>query len=752
MSKKIYGRPIATPINPDKIFPKDVVKTVNGIAPDENGNVKIEGLAQKKEVQLAAEKTVTSGDGGGFPDLNASMVYAGMPLVLYWDGVRYEAEVEEDSSIYYARFVNDNDEVVTYLLFSDADTYLAYAGGASHVASVYGYTNTSGLSTTAASLLIGILRSVHIYDGDQSGKITALAAELGVTEEEEPDTPVEPDDPVTPEVTLSSISATYSGGDVAVGTAVTDLTGIVVTARYSDGSTATITGYTLSGTIAEGSNTITVSYGGKTTTFTVTGVAESGGAVTYSITRNITNATGFADSAVIGEGSELLECYISNDECTMDGATATVTMGGVDITETAWDNGVVNIAEVTGDVVITLDAVKIQYVVPPIEDFSVQVHDGALLLKEYTGTEKAIELPTVVTYDGTEYKAETNKLKLYTLALSDSVEHFKDPGLPFFSSRYKNTGKTKTFLAKGYFMTAKDNTNIEKPPVSKASDLAAFSSSDNSNFGNTAIRTAQQLEYPSAQTSLTCLFYNCTKLVDGGTIPTQINNIRFLFSGCTNLRRARIEGLEFTDTTDWAYGVKKLELTCHIASSLFEGLRYNPEINWTFKDIDGGVINRILCFGDSLSAKTYEADMVSLCPMNAMVNALGDGGYTSEQIYQKMVNGTYDKRLKDSIVVIWHGTNGYGTDGYDGVTAKMVAALNGNQRYLLIPPTSEGVGDEVYESWVATYGEEHVLSMGDWFENNGYTVSEYQTDGTHFNADGYALVAQAVHEKIQRWL
>jgi hypothetical protein len=38
-----------------------------------------------------------------------------------------------------------------------------------------------------------------------------------------------------------------------------------------------VTGYTLSGTIAEGSNTITVSYEGKTTTFTVTGTAESGG-------------------------------------------------------------------------------------------------------------------------------------------------------------------------------------------------------------------------------------------------------------------------------------------------------------------------------------------------------------------------------------------------------------------------------------------------------------------------------------------
>lgn len=90
-------------------------------------------------------------------------------------------------------------------------------------------------------------------------------------------TPDEPDTPDNPEITLSSISVTYTGGEVAVGTALTSLTGVAVKATYSDGSTKNVTGYTLSGTIAEGNNTITVSYEGKTTTFTVTGVEESSG-------------------------------------------------------------------------------------------------------------------------------------------------------------------------------------------------------------------------------------------------------------------------------------------------------------------------------------------------------------------------------------------------------------------------------------------------------------------------------------------
>lgn len=88
------------------------------------------------------------------------------------------------------------------------------------------------------------------------------------TEPDKPDVPVEPDEP---EKTLISISATYSGGPVAAGTAVNNLTGIVVTAHYSDGTSETVTGYTLSGAIAEGDNTITVTYGGMIATFTVTG-------------------------------------------------------------------------------------------------------------------------------------------------------------------------------------------------------------------------------------------------------------------------------------------------------------------------------------------------------------------------------------------------------------------------------------------------------------------------------------------------
>ncbi len=77
---------------------------------------------------------------------------------------------------------------------------------------------------------------------------------------------------VIPAPTLQSITAVYSQGtkkiypDDSLDILKEDL---VVTGHYSDESTTTITDYTLSGTLQEGSSNITVTASGKTTTFTV---------------------------------------------------------------------------------------------------------------------------------------------------------------------------------------------------------------------------------------------------------------------------------------------------------------------------------------------------------------------------------------------------------------------------------------------------------------------------------------------------
>lgn len=96
---------------------------------------------------------------------------------------------------------------------------------------------------------------------------------------------------------LSSISAVYTqSGDVFDTDSLDSLkSDLVVTALYSDASTVIIpsTDYTLSGSLTIGTSTITVSYGGKTTTFNVT-VSRNYGTKLYSLyntTYDGTNST-----------------------------------------------------------------------------------------------------------------------------------------------------------------------------------------------------------------------------------------------------------------------------------------------------------------------------------------------------------------------------------------------------------------------------------------------------------------------------
>ena len=75
-----------------------------------------------------------------------------------------------------------------------------------------------------------------------------------------------------PPANLVSISCVYTQSGTVYDTDSLDSlkSDLVVTAHFDDSSTRTVTSYTLSGTLTEGTSTITVSYGGKTTTFNVT--------------------------------------------------------------------------------------------------------------------------------------------------------------------------------------------------------------------------------------------------------------------------------------------------------------------------------------------------------------------------------------------------------------------------------------------------------------------------------------------------
>lgn len=190
----------------------------------------------------------------------------------------------------------------------------------------------SGLTTAQVNALDGMFKVCAFIKSDISAEYNEFCNTFGIEA-----------------ATITGISATYSGGSVPAGTALSDLTGIVVTATYSDGSTATVTGYTLSGEIAEGSNTITVTYQGKTATIIVTGTAV---AQTYTVTNNLTNVT-TSNSATTASG------YYSATLSAEEGYNINViiTMGGTDITADVYtEDGTILITEVTGDIVITATA------------------------------------------------------------------------------------------------------------------------------------------------------------------------------------------------------------------------------------------------------------------------------------------------------------------------------------------------------------------------------------------------------------
>ena len=111
-----------------------------------------------------------------------------------------------------------------------------------------------GLSFEAKNALLALLRHVAYVDANGQQYYTALENAL------------------IEGATLDSITAVFTQGSAAIYD--TDSLDslrqyLVVTANYSDNTTATVSDYTLTGTLTIGTSTITVSYSDKTTTFDV---------------------------------------------------------------------------------------------------------------------------------------------------------------------------------------------------------------------------------------------------------------------------------------------------------------------------------------------------------------------------------------------------------------------------------------------------------------------------------------------------
>lgn len=133
----------------------------------------------------------------------------------------------------------------------------------------------SGLSNEAKQALLACFENVAWINEDGQTYVDALEAAL------------------YPPANLVSISVVYTQSGTVYDTDTLDSlkADLVVTATYDNSTTQTITAYTLSGTLTEGTSTITVSYGGKTDTFTVV--------VTTALLYSLYNHTFSNDGAVI---------------------------------------------------------------------------------------------------------------------------------------------------------------------------------------------------------------------------------------------------------------------------------------------------------------------------------------------------------------------------------------------------------------------------------------------------------------------
>lgn len=134
---------------------------------------------------------------------------------------------------------------------------------------------------------------------------------------------------VTARPALSSITAVYTQSGYVFTTDSLDTLkgGLVVTAHYSDSSTATVSSdeYTLSGTLTAGTSTVTVSCGGKTTTFTVTVSEVPSGYNTNGLVFFLDGKTATASSWIDRVGSRafaLTDCSLVTNGVQFNGSSS----------------------------------------------------------------------------------------------------------------------------------------------------------------------------------------------------------------------------------------------------------------------------------------------------------------------------------------------------------------------------------------------------------------------------------------------
>ena len=80
----------------------------------------------------------------------------------------------------------------------------------------------------------------------------------------------------------------------------------------------------------------------------------------YNIHNTLSNCSSSNSNSTIEENGVYTATITADKGCTLTGATISITMGGIDITSTAYADGKINISNVTGDIMINISAVQKQ--------------------------------------------------------------------------------------------------------------------------------------------------------------------------------------------------------------------------------------------------------------------------------------------------------------------------------------------------------------------------------------------------------
>lgn len=140
---------------------------------------------------------------------------------------------------------------------------------------------------------------------------------------------------------------------------------------------------------------------------TATAIESNPEVTSYTITKNLTNVTINNSSLSINEGSSYSATLTANSGYAL--GTVTVTMGGNDITASAYSNGNINISSVTGNIIITANGVSIPVITLSTTSLSIAENaNGTFTVK----LDKAPSSTTTVNLSASNSNVTLNKTSL----------------------------------------------------------------------------------------------------------------------------------------------------------------------------------------------------------------------------------------------------------------------------------------------------------------------------------------------------